>query len=120
VQSNHAVYHLAGLRSEQGTPNIVLIGMPTLASLRRVERKLQENSIPHYSWTEPDHDFGFTAIATAPLSGLQRELMKNYRVYAPVAQLRECPALNGEAAGENPAGCAKFNGAGTAASAVRV
>ena len=98
----------------------MLIGVADEAALQRVEAKLVAHQIPHYSWTEPDEDLGFTAIATAPISGEQRNTLRNYRVYAPVAQLRERPALNGEAVGENPAGCAKFNGAGTAASAVRV
>jgi hypothetical protein len=75
-------------------------------SLLRVERKLQAHAIPHYSWTEPDNDFGLTAITTAPMTAEQKAVLRDYRVYAPVAQLRECPALNGEAVGENPAGCA--------------
>lgn len=93
---------MAGLRSEHGTPNIVLVGLPNVRSLMRVEKKLQANAIPHYSWTEPDHDFGFTAITTAPLHGEQRELLKDYRVYAPVAQLAERLALNQKVEGSTP------------------
>jgi hypothetical protein len=108
---------MASLRREEGIPNMVLIGLPSLASLKRAEAKLQANAIPHYAWVEPDYDFGFTAIATAPLNGEQRKVMANYRVYnASVAQLRERPALNGEAVGANPTRSA--NAGGTAASAV--
>jgi hypothetical protein len=110
---------MANLRHDGGVPNIVLVGMPNVAALRRVSKKLEVNQIPHYDWIEPDHDFGFTAIATAPIWGEQREALKNYRVYhTPVAQLRECPALNGEAVGENPTGRAMQGEAATSAAYV--
>ena len=105
MQSTHAVYHLAGIRAEQGTPNIVLIGMPNVKALRRVERKLETAGVPHYSWTEPDNDWGLTAIATAPLRGEQRNIMSNYRVYAPVAQC-SASASKAEDVGSSPTGSA--------------
>ena len=120
MQASHAIYHLAGLCCEQGTPNIVLIGLPSETSLRRAERKMEQHSIPHYSWIEPDHDFGFTAIATAPLKGKQREVMANYRVYAPVAQHAERLPLKQQVVGANPTGCAKFAPECTDTSSVRV
>ena len=120
IQTNHATLHMAGLRAEHGTPNIVLIGIPSLTSLLRVERKLEANGIPHYSWIEPDHDFGFTAITTAPVRGEQRKLFSNYRVYAPVAQHAERRTLNSQVVGANPTGCAKFAPECTDTSSVRV
>lgn len=94
----------------------MLIGLPNVKALTRALTKIQAAQIPHYAWTEPDNDLGFTAIATAPIRGEQRKALENYRVYStPVAQLRECSALNGEVAGENPAG--RANGAGAEASA---
>ena len=108
---------MASLTYQDGTPNIVLIGMPNLAALKRVLAKLRANNILHYSWVEPDFNFGLTSIATGPLYGEQREILKNYRVYSPVAQNTEQPVLNREDIGENPIGGA--NAGGTATSAVR-
>lgn len=104
---------MAALRAEQGTPNIVLIGLPHVESLRKTEAKLCFWNIPHYAWHEPDLDLldDFTAIATAPLSGEQRDVMKNYRVYAPVAQLVEQRPLKALVVGSSPT--RSTNGAGT-------
>jgi hypothetical protein len=108
VQSNHASYHVASLRGpDTGIPNLVTIGMPNLASIERVLRKLKSNQIPHYAWYEPDNDWGLTAIATAPLEAdsEQRKVLANYRVYA--------PEVSANTVGSNPtdarstlAGCA--------------
>ncbi len=81
VQSCHAVYHLATTyQPDSGIPNIIAIGIPDLAALKRVETKLQNHHIPHFSWSEPDYDFGFTAIATAPLTEEQKVVLANYRL----------------------------------------
>lgn len=82
VQSNHATFSIASLlRLERGIPNIILIGVPHLRSLNKVLAKLKAHQIPHFAWTEPDYDFGLTAIATAPLEGEQRSVLSNYRLY---------------------------------------
>lgn len=87
-------------------PNIVLVGLPNVRSLEKTARKLRLNNIPHHEWHEPDFDFGFTAICTAPLDEKQRIILKDYRVYAPIAQLGERPALTRDGVGSNPTGCA--------------
>lgn len=103
---------MASLRGEQGTPNIVLIGLPHAASLRKTEAKLRYWKIPHYSWHEPDLDLmdDFTAIATAPLAGEQRDVMKNYRVYSRSSTVEQ-RLLTSPYAGSIPA--ESSNGAGT-------
>lgn len=73
MQSNHAVYHLAS--------STRLVGVPHAAALGRVLAKLKQNQIPHFAWREPDHDFGFTAIATAPLTVSEKKVLSNYRLY---------------------------------------
>lgn len=72
-------------------PNIVFVGVPDLAALKRVLVKLERHRIPHYNWSEPDYDFGFTAIATAALRDDDRLPLRNYRVWShtPVPQLPE-------------------------------
>ena len=117
VQSNHAVYHLAGLRYEDGNPNLVVIGLPSESSLRRTLRKLETHQIPHYAWTEPDNNFGLTAIATAPLRGEERKILANYRLYAPVAQQKERRVLSAEDVGSIPTGGANRGGAEASARA---
>lgn len=91
-----------------GIPNIVLIGVPDKAALVEACGILSENQIPHWQWHEPDFDFGFTAIATAQISGEQRKCLAHYRLWKFV----DHPWLNGKAppskgewiAGSSPAG----------------
>jgi hypothetical protein len=102
---------MATLVRPEGIPNIILIGLPNISALRRAEAKLCANGIPHYAWSEPDYDFGFTAIATTPIHGEQRKALANYRVYSfPVAQNTERQVLTLEDVGGNPTG--EANGAG--------
>jgi hypothetical protein len=107
VQTNHSSFKLAQLRGDPGTPNLVAIGMPNVRALERVLRKLQAHGIPHYPWYEPDHDFGLTAIATAPLDAdsPERELLQCYRVYrAPVVTTASTAAPKADGASSNLAG----------------
>ena len=81
--------------------------------------KLATHQIPHYAWHEPDGDLGLTAIATIPLYGEQRALMRNYRVYPRTCNvMASMSASKAERGGSTPPGCA--NGEGTDASSVRV
>lgn len=102
--------------------NHVLIGVPDLAALKRVAGKLAVSQIQHYCWFEPDFPEAerFTAICTAPISGVARSVLSNYRVYkdTPVTQLRECSDLNREVVGENPTGRASLCARGPAAGQV--
>lgn len=101
-----------------GIPNMVLIGLPNIAALGRALAKLKGNNVLHYAWSEPDHDWGLTSIATAPISGEQRKVFQNYRVYnSPVAQNTERPILNGENVGGTPTG--RANDGGSDASLLR-
>lgn len=92
VQSNHAVFSLATLTRQESVPNIIAIGVPDKPALERVLAKLKANQIPHYAWHEPDYDYGFTSIATVPLTVEQKQVLENYRLWkhscidTPVAQ----------------------------------
>jgi len=108
VQSNHATMMMAALRGEEGVPNIVAIGVPHTKSLQKVQLKLRKNKIPHFAWIEPDFNYGLTAIATAPIWGQQRDILKEYRVYKPneccehsrIIQMQGSPVRSNE--GSNP------------------
>jgi hypothetical protein len=104
VQSNHATLSFASLYGVDGIPNIVIIGVPNEQALRRVEKKLEACAIPHFSWTEPDYDLGFTAITTAPLTREEKVALANYRVYSPVVLIAKASASKAEDAGAVPAG----------------
>lgn len=114
VQSAHAVLTMAQYFRVDGTPNIILIGVPDQAGLKKVEAKLDRERVAYHSWHEPDYGFGFTAIATEPMTKERKEFLKDYRLYAPVVQSAERPALIRYVAGSSPAG--STNGPRTEAS----
>ena len=81
--------------------------MPNLRSLERVSRKLKENNLPHYCWSDPDHpEWGMTSIATGVLIGDERSVMANYRLYAPEVLSVGTTPSKGESASSILAGCA--------------
>lgn len=81
VQSNHATLSMASLYDFEGTPNIVVIGVEDKEELMSVARLCSDWAIPHYLWTEPDFDFGETAITTAAISGHQREAFTKFSTW---------------------------------------
>jgi hypothetical protein len=62
-------------------PSIVLVGVPNKNALERVIKKLQLNNIAHIPFVEPDWDMGLSAVATAPISGDERDALKNYNIW---------------------------------------
>lgn len=81
IQSLHAILQMAtNYRPEEGIPNIVYIGVPDKNALNRVLKKLKDHQIPQFPWIEPDNDFGFTSIATIPLTDSIRCVLRNYRL----------------------------------------
>jgi len=84
VQSNHATLSFSSHHGVEGIPNIVLIGVPNVAALKEACALLSANQIPHWSWTEPDFNLGFTAICTAAISGSERLCLAHYRTWKPV------------------------------------
>jgi len=82
IQAGHAVYGIANVAvHDSGTPNLVYIGVRDVGALKKVQEKLVKNQVAHFPWTEPDFDFGLTAIATVPLSVEEKELLRNYQTW---------------------------------------
>jgi hypothetical protein len=106
IQACHAVWELVRLRGETTTPNLVLIGLPNRRSLEKTAAQLSLRNIPHLEWCEPDWNDEFTAIATAPLRGRDRDFFKKYRLYTPVAQLARASNSKFEDVGSTPTGSA--------------
>jgi hypothetical protein len=96
VQAGHAIFAMCSLSPHgEGSPNIIVIGMPDLNGLLRVAQKLKREQIPHHDWHEPDGDLGFTAIATFPLHVREREPLANYRLwrYSPPTDASVVPSM---------------------------
>jgi hypothetical protein len=80
------VFSLASLlKLDCHSPNLVLVGVPDVCALERVRAKARAAGVAHYAWEEPDYEFGFTALATAPLDGEQRKVFAHYRVWRDTA-----------------------------------
>jgi len=62
-------------------PFLVVIGVSDKPALFRVINKLNENSIEHSVFYEPDDNLGLTAVATNPLTQEQRRCLSNYRLW---------------------------------------
>jgi hypothetical protein len=104
-----------------GIPNVIVIGVPHIAALKRVLHKLEAAAIPAEQFEDPDLPIGITAVCTYPLTAEDKKPLANYRLWqhspagvkashfnvdgganADVAQLREHSVSNGEAVGANP------------------
>lgn len=85
VQSNHVTLSMASHYGVEGIPNIVMIGVPDVAALKEAGSLLSAAAIPHWEWTEPDFDYGFTAICAAPISGGLRRVLAHYRLWEPAS-----------------------------------
>jgi len=82
VQAAHAT-HQAGIRfgSTDVPTNFVLIGTKDQAELEAVALYLASHQIEFEMFFEPDHDTGYTAIATKPLYGDDRRPMRKFQIY---------------------------------------
>lgn len=93
--------HMASRFGFDDTPNIVLIGVPNKAALLRAAEQCSEFAIAHYIWSEPDWNFGETAICTEAISGERRKAFVEYRLWTDIEFTR--PSPNGKAAASNTA-----------------
>lgn len=134
IQAIHAAFH-AGMAFhaahgfQPGIPYAVVADTPSLKSLRKALRKVQEANIGYYAMTDTDVDKDMSAIVTFPVDKIQKEVLREYRLRkytagaaetsnagldaspppnAPIAQLREHQVYNLGVEGENPSGRSKF------------
>lgn len=94
-----------------GIPNLVLIGVPGIASLNKARTKLEDHGIQHLCWSEPDNDMGFTSIATHPLTKESKAPLAKYRLWKPMVYPHACSSVvehsdkrmcGGKVGGSNP------------------
>ncbi len=85
VQASHAALE-AGFKFDAptDTSSIVLFGVKDEDELCEVWNKLKANNVKHAEFYEPDIS-SYTAIATEPLMGSDREHLSEYRTYRPRA-----------------------------------
>lgn len=82
IQTSHAVDQLVrelSLPLKKTVDSMVLFGVDSEIELLRISNYLTESQVRHHTFFEPDVD-EFTAIATEPLSGSRRNLMKNFNL----------------------------------------
>jgi len=89
IQAAHANFEL-GLRltdeeKPTRTAHMVLLGVSGEKELIRIHEQLKEDGIKSHIFFEPDYDLGYTALATQPLYGKNRNRFKNFQLWtAPV------------------------------------
>ena len=80
VQTAHAVDELGKrIKSSANTNFMCLFGVKDESSLQMISEKLNQQGIDHEMFYEPDIA-AFTAIATRPLVGEERKIMKKYKL----------------------------------------
>jgi hypothetical protein len=83
VQACHASLE-AGFSFERPavTSSLVLLGVDNEASLKEWAAKLEYNGIRCEVFHEPDDSMGFTALASQPLVGAQREIFSTLKLWS--------------------------------------
>lgn len=82
VQAAHAT-HEAGIRfgKTEHPTHFVLIDTKDERHLEEIAMYLRRHNIEFEMFYEPDHNTGYTAIATKPLYGDERRPMRKFSIY---------------------------------------
>ncbi|MNK09892.1 hypothetical protein D3C87_278800 [compost metagenome] len=87
VQTAHSAFHAGEtsqaleVLSDHEIPALILLQVDNQEQLKKLAVKLKEKSIVHSKFFEPDDDLGYTSITTVPLTGDQRKVFSNYRLW---------------------------------------
>lgn len=91
VQASHAALE-AGFRFQMpthDTASLIMLSAKDMPALQAAALDLEENGIDHHLFYEPDFGpMGHSALATRPLYGAERKLMRKY----PLFRARQTPA----------------------------
>ena len=84
VQAAHVTYD-AGQKFEKPEHPLhrILFGVKDEAELLKASTRIGIDNVDHCMFYEPDFDTGYTAIATEPLYGEERNVMRKYNLYLP-------------------------------------
>jgi hypothetical protein len=80
VQTCHAVDELAKRYQSDGTNHMVLCHADNEEHLLSIADYLDDNGIDYEMFREPDMDNQYTAIATKPLRGREREPLRIFKL----------------------------------------
>lgn len=84
VQAAHATYDAGQKFKKTEHPlHLILFDVKNEAELLRASMRIGLDDVDHCMFFEPDFDTGYTAIATEPLYGEDREVMRKYNLYLP-------------------------------------
>lgn len=91
VQAGHAILEMTRTCFPNLTthPSMVIVGVKNEYQLRKTIQALVEHGkIPFAAFREPDRDNEFTALATVPLSGKDRDFFKKYQLIKGVSSAK--------------------------------
>jgi hypothetical protein len=82
VQSNHASVE-AGVRykTSHDIASLIMLEVPNKDALELASERLRSKGIAHHLFYEPDFGMGHSALATRPLVGKERSIMRCYPLY---------------------------------------
>lgn len=84
VQAAHATYEAGWKFEKPAHPlHLILFGVKDQDALLDASDRIGMRGVEHCMFYEPDFDTGYTAIATQPLYGEEREVMRKYNLYLP-------------------------------------
>jgi len=83
VQSAHAAAEAGRTYydSEHGLASLVVLAVPHLSALTKASQKLEKLGVAHEVFFEPDWGMGHSALATRPLKGSERSLLKYWPLW---------------------------------------
>lgn len=82
IQTAHATQEITKKTPHPvNTCHLILLEASNKIHLQNIRMKLAEREIEHEMFYEPDNDMGYTAIATEPIYGSERNFFKKFRMY---------------------------------------
>lgn len=82
IQAAHATQEITKeLEHPEKTCHFILFEAKDQTNLINIKMKLDERGIKSHMFFEPDHNTGFTAIATEPIYGDDRKFFKKFKMF---------------------------------------
>jgi len=93
VQVGHAALEAGRehYRSDE-TASFIVLEVPDRAALEAAAQRLSSLGIDHHLFFEPDFDMGYSALATRPVSGKERQIFRRWPLWRESANTALCAA----------------------------
>lgn len=85
TQACHAALE-AGFDTQRpgcNTTKLITLSIDSEEHLHEVSRKLELHNVGHHMFFEPDDNMGFSALATHPITGKERNHFKKFKLWRP-------------------------------------